>query len=80
MMTGNEYLQHYLVKAYQYVIARCDVDGFRIDTLRHLKNNLTQLFGNSVREYARGMGKKIFISFGETLDQDPEAEFISLIG
>ena len=30
-------LQSYLIRSYQYVIARYDIDGFRIDTLRYLQ-------------------------------------------
>jgi hypothetical protein len=57
-----------LIRAYQYVIARYDIDGFRIDTLRYLQGNLPQLFGNSVREFALSIGKKNFFTFGEVLD------------
>jgi len=45
-------LQRFLIKTYQYVISRYDVDGFRIDTLRFLKGDLARLFGNSIREFA----------------------------
>ena len=37
MMTADPDLQRFLIRAYQYVIARFDIDGFRIDTLRYLK-------------------------------------------
>src|SRR5881398_920248 len=40
MLTEDVDLQHFLIRAYQYVIARYDVDGFRIDTLRYLKGDL----------------------------------------
>ena len=45
MMTVDPDLQGFLIRAYQYVIARYDIDGFRIDTLRYLQGNLAQLFG-----------------------------------
>ena len=60
MMTVDPDLQGFLIRAYQYVIARYDIDGFRIDTLRYLQGNLAQLFGNSVREFALSIGKKNF--------------------
>jgi len=69
-----------LIKAYQYVIARFDIDGFRIDTLRYLPASFAQIFGNSMREYALTLGKKNFFTFGEILDPDPEADFINFIG
>src|SRR5207248_1151875 len=40
--TDRTELQQFLIRAYQYVIARFDVDGFRIDTLRYLKGGLPQ--------------------------------------
>jgi 1,4-alpha-glucan branching enzyme len=32
MRTEERDLQRFLIRAYQYVIARYDIDGFRIDT------------------------------------------------
>lgn len=80
MMTENPDVQRFLIRAYQYVIARYDIDGFRIDTIRYLKNNLAQLFGNSMREYALTLGKKNFFTFGEVLDSDPESTMAAFVG
>ena len=73
-------LQQALIRAYQYVIARFDVDGFRIDTLRYLKGGLPQLFGNSIREFALSIGKKNFFTFGEVFVGDAEQEIARFIG
>jgi glycosidase len=73
-------LQQLLIRAYQYVIARFDVDGFRIDTLRYLKGGFPQLFGNSVREFALSIGKKNFFTFGEVFVGDAEQEIARFIG
>src|SRR5580692_4309394 len=73
-------LQQFLIRAYQYVIGRFDIDGFRIDTLRYLKNGLPLLFGNSVREYALSIGKKNFFTFGEVFTGDAELEIAAFIG
>jgi glycosidase len=73
-------LQQFLIRAYQYVIARFDIDGFRIDTLRYLKNNLPLLFGNSIREFALSIGKKNFFTFGEVFVGDAEQEIARFIG
>jgi len=80
MMTVDGDVQRFLIRAYQYVIARFDVDGFRIDTLRYLKGDLPRLFGNAVREFALSIGKKNFFTFGEVLDQDPEKDIAAFIG
>jgi glycosidase len=73
-------LQQFLIRAYQYVIARFDIDGFRIDTLRYLKGGLPLLFGNSVREFALSAGKKNFFTFGEVFSGDAEEEIARFIG
>jgi len=66
-----------LIRSYQYVIARFDVDGFRIDTLKYLKKDLARIFGNSMREFALSVGKKNFFTFGEVFDNDEKiAQFI----
>ena len=73
-------LQQLLIRAYQYVIARFDIDGFRIDTLRYLKSGLPLLFGNSIREFALSVGKKNFFTFGEVFVGDAEVEIARFIG
>ena len=72
-------LQEFLIRAYQYVIARFDIDAFRIDTLRYLKNRLP-LLGNSIREFALSIGKKNFFTFGEVFVPNAEQEIASFIG
>lgn len=80
MMTGDPELQSYLIRAYQYVIARYDIDGFRLDTLRYLQGNLAQTFGNAIREFALSIGKKNFFTFGEVLDSSAEEDIARFIG
>jgi glycosidase len=66
-----------LIRAYQYVIARFDVDAFRIDTLKYIPADYERIFGNSMREFALSTGKKNFFTFGEVYDSEPEiAQFI----
>jgi len=80
MLTADADLQHFLIRAYQYVIARYDMDGFRIDTLRYLKGDLPRLFGNSIREFALSIGKKNFFTFGEVFDPGAEEDIARFIG
>ena len=66
-----------LIRAYQYAIAKFDVDGFRIDTLKYIEPEFAQVFGNAMREYALSIGKKNFFTFGEVYDDEEKiAEFI----
>jgi glycosidase len=70
-------IRNALILAYQYAIARYDVDGFRIDTLKFIERDFAQTFGNAMREYALSIGKKNFFSFGEVFDGEERiAEFI----
>jgi glycosidase len=80
LSTWENDVQRFLIRAYQYVIARYDIDGFRIDTLRYLKGDLAQIFGNSMREFALSIGKKNFFTFGEVLDGSEEADIARFIG
>jgi len=80
MMTDDPDVQRFLIRAYQYVIARFDIDGYRIDTLRYLKGDLARLFGNSMREFALSIGKKNFFTFGEVLDANSEQDIAKFIG
>ena len=66
-----------LIRAYQYLIAKYDVDGFRIDTLKYIEPEFAQVFGNAIREYALSLGKKNFFTFGEVYDSEEKiAHFI----
>jgi glycosidase len=80
LMTADRDVQRFLIRAYQYVIALFDIDGFRIDTLRYLKGNLAQTFGNAIREFAQSIGKKNFFTFGEVLDGRAEEDIARFIG
>ncbi|MDR3633263.1 MAG: alpha-amylase family glycosyl hydrolase [Isosphaeraceae bacterium] len=80
MRTDDPVLQGFLIRAYQYVIARYDIDGFRIDTLRYLKGGLARLFGNAIREFALSIGKKNFFTYGEVFDQNAEVDIARFIG
>lgn len=59
-----------LIKALSYTIAKYDVDGFRIDTLKYIERDFARTFGNAVREFALSIGKKNFFTFGEVWDNE----------
>ena len=44
------------------------VDGFRIDTMKHVNDEFWQKFGPDVLDYARAHGKDEFFMFGEVFD------------
>jgi glycosidase len=80
LVTADPDAQRFLIRAYHYVIARFDIDGFRIDTIRYLKGDLPRLFGNSMREFALSIGKKNFFTFGEVFDSNAEQDIARFIG
>jgi len=59
-----------LVQAFQYLIAKYDIDGFRIDTVKYLRPDLIETFGNAIREFALSVGKANFFTFGEIYDNE----------
>ncbi len=59
-----------LISSYKYWIASADIDGFRVDTVKHMEDSATALFCNAVREYAQSIGKKNFFIFGEIVGDD----------
>jgi glycosidase len=66
-----------LIRSYQYVIARFDIDGLRIDTLKYIEPDFATLFGNAMREFALQIGKRNFFTFGEVYDDEQKiAAFI----
>jgi glycosidase len=62
---GRRPIQDALIDSYADVIARFDVDGFRIDTLMYVDQNFARVFGNAMREHAESLGKSNFFTFGE---------------
>jgi len=59
-----------LIKAYKYWISLTDVDGFRVDTVKHMESSATAIFCNAVREYSKRIGKDKFFIFGEIVGDD----------
>ena len=54
-----------LTRAYQYWIAYADLDGFRIDTVKHMDPGATRFFASAVHEFAQSIGKDRFFLVGE---------------
>jgi glycosidase len=77
MENGLQPVHALLIRSYQYIIARFDVDAYRIDTLKFLSPDFERIFGNAMREFALSAGKKNFFTFGEVFDNENTiAQFI----
>src|SRR5215207_4280881 len=57
-----------MIDVYKTWIRDFSVDGFRIDTMKHVDDAFWQRFGPEVLEYARQQGKTEFFMFGEVFD------------
>ena len=54
-----------LIKAYQFWIAYADIDGYRLDTVKHMGQGATKHFCNAIKAFAGSLGKKNFYLIGE---------------
>lgn len=53
------------------------VDGYRIDTMKHVNAEFWQAFGPAIRAEARALGRPEFLQFGEVSSGDGDAAFLS---
>ena len=54
-----------LIAAHCYWIREADVDGFRVDAVKHMGELACSRFCSNIREYAYSLGKRGFFLFGE---------------
>lgn len=66
---GKE-LQEILIKIHSYWIRELDIDGFRLDAVKHMGERAVARFCSRIREYAYSLGKKNFFLFGELVAGD----------
>jgi len=62
--TGSDVVNA-LIKSHCYWIREADIDGFRVDAVKHMNAVACSRFCSSVREYAYSLGKRGFFLFGE---------------
>ena len=63
-------VQQAMVDIYAHWIENANLDGFRIDTLKHVEHDFWQAFAPGIRERAALLGKERFLMFGESFDGD----------
>ncbi len=54
-----------MARVYQFWIAYADLDGFRIDTVKHMELGATRIFVSAIHEFAESLGKDNFLCVGE---------------
>ncbi|MDR7158070.1 alpha-amylase family glycosyl hydrolase [Arthrobacter sp. BE255] len=68
LFTENPKVVDGMEEIYKTWIGDFGVDGFRIDTMKHVNNEFWQEFGPEVLSYAKAQGKDEFFMFGEVFD------------
>mgnify|MGYP006282952547 CR=1 FL=1 len=54
-----------LTEVYKYWIALADIDGFRLDTVKHMWPGAVKYFVSEIHDFARSIGKENFYIIGE---------------
>ena len=54
-----------LCEVYKFWIAFADIDGFRVDTVKHMDDGASRLFASAIHEFAQSIGKENFYLIGE---------------
>ncbi len=57
---------------YRTWVREVGIDGFRIDTVKHVNTEFWGQFGPALTDYANEQGNDDFFMFGEVYDADPE--------
>jgi alpha-amylase len=68
LFTENPRVVNGMIDIYETWIRDFGIDGFRIDTMKHVNDEFWQKFGPDVLAYARAHGKRQFFMFGEVFD------------
>ncbi|MBO1269649.1 alpha-amylase [Arthrobacter sp. PO-11] len=68
LFTENPRVVDGMVDIYKMWIRDFGIDGFRIDTMKHVNDEFWQQFGPRVLSYAKEQGKDEFFMFGEVFD------------
>src|SRR3990167_2706622 len=71
LMTSNPRVVTGFIDIYKRWISDFRVDGFRIDTARHVNPEFWQVFAPAILDHARAEGIWHFTMFGEVYDPDP---------
>ncbi len=68
LRTEDLHVRTNMVHIYNHWIALANLDGFRIDTVKHVETGFWQFFNPEIRAFAAAMGKTNFFQFGEVYD------------
>ncbi len=67
---SNQSVLETMIAVYKYWIVETDIDGYRIDTVKHIDTESAVTFFNAIKEFAESIGKRNFLLFGEIVADD----------
>lgn len=73
LFTGHPRVVDGMIDIFKNWITEYNVDGFRIDTTRHVNPEFWQAFLPAMKDHAAALGNPHFYMFGEVYDPDPGA-------
>lgn len=68
--TRNPNVRAALIQVYSDWIRQTNIDGYRIDTVKHVEHDFWEEFCPAIRSAAADLGKEKFLLFGEAFDGD----------
>ncbi len=63
-------MQDGLIDVFKDMVTDYDIDGFRIDTVKHVNDEFWEAFGPELKAHAASLGKPDFFMFGEVFSFD----------
>ncbi|WP_420428994.1 alpha-amylase family glycosyl hydrolase [Kordiimonas sp.] len=72
LFTEHPYVTQGFIDIYKFWISEFKIDGFRIDTVRHVNDSFWQTFAPAIVDHAKAEGISQFYVFGEVYDGNPE--------
>lgn len=70
LKTTDPDVRQALIDVFSYWIEAANLDGFRIDTLKHVEQDFWTEFCPAIRDHCSLIGKEKFLMFGESFDGD----------
>jgi pullulanase-type alpha-1,6-glucosidase len=71
LFTEHPVVQDGLIDIFKGMISDFDIDGFRLDTVKHVNDEFWLAFVDEIEAHAASLGKGDFYFFGEVFDGDP---------
>ncbi|MEA2023050.1 MAG: pullulanase-type alpha-1,6-glucosidase [Actinomycetota bacterium] len=71
LFTEHPVVQDGLIDIFKGMITDFDIDGFRLDTVKHVNDEFWEAFVPAIESHADTLGKPDFSVFGEVFSSDP---------